>query len=283
MIDLLDMKIIVAVAETLNFSKAAKKLYLTQPAVSKKVHKIEHTYGISLFKREYHNLQMTNEGQIFYKYARKELELHKQLIDELNTNQLEGIQDQQLKIGLFITKGIDPYIKKFTYFAKEHPNVRIEFNNVLSSKMIEEVSKNKLDLGIGIIYPYRNISWYKLFNDEFVIVRDRNKYQTNKIGDLADKTLLTMPDELKSPSISKLINGKNQIALNGVDEIITNLMVLDSYAILSKNLVSNLNNPHIAFNKIKDLPRNSTKFATGLAYRSDNGSKILASLLRSFR
>lgn len=282
MLDVNDLRIVKAVTECLSFSKAAEKLYMTQPAVSKRIHMIEESYQIKLFDRNYHNLQLTNSGKIFYRYAKEMLLLHGKLITSLNNNELSKSPVRKIKVGLFITNGTKSIIRKFSEFAQEHPNIQIEFSNMMSDEVIENVINKKLDIGIAILKPNPQIKWKKLFSDEFVIVRDRNREQTNKLKKLSNKTLLAMPPENEDPLSKKLVKHQKHEILKNIDEIVTNLLVQDSYTILSKDVIRNLNNPELNYTEIKDYPRKAYEFSTGLVYRIDNASPIVSSLLRAF-
>ncbi|MGN1282659.1 MAG: LysR family transcriptional regulator [Limosilactobacillus sp.] len=276
------MKIFQAVAECLNFSKAAEKLYMTQPTVSKRVHILEQKYQVRLFNRNYHNLQLTDSGKIFYRYAKKMLALNSGLINELNKNQLDNLPFCKVRVGLFITNGTKSIINKFSDFNQEHPNIQIEFSNMMSDEVIGNVINKNLDIGIGIVEPHLEIGWEPLFSDEFVIVRDRTRSQTNELDRLRNKMLLAMPIEAEDPLTRKIITNRKHSILRNIDEIVTNLLVQDSYAILSKDVVKNLKSPDLTYKEIKDYPRNNVSFMTGLVYRLDNTSPVVQALIRYF-
>lgn len=283
MIDINDWRIVEATSECLNFSRAAEKLYMTQPAVSKRIHIIERAYQVKLFERNYHNLQLTTAGKIFYRYSKKMLKLHRQLISELNDDQLVASPVQTVRVGLFITNGTKSIINKFSEFARAHPNVQIEFNNLMSDEVIASVIDGKLDIGIAILEPHPGIGWEKLFSDEFVIVRDKSKQPISNLKELSRKTLLAMPTENEDPLTKKLVRHRKHIILRNIDEIITNLLVQDSYTILSRDVVKKLNNPNLTYTKIDDYPRKDFEFSTGLVYRLDNSSSAVTALIRFFR
>lgn len=227
-------------------------------------------------------MQLTNSGKIFYRYAKEMLLLHRQLITNLNDNELNESPVKKIRLGLFITNGTKSIIKKFSEFAQEHPNIQIEFSNMMSDEVIENVINKKLDIGIAIVKPNPQIKWKKLFSDEFVIVRDRSREQTNKLKKLSNKTLLAMPPENEDPLSKRLVKHQKHEILKNIDEIVTNLLVQDSYTILSKDVIRNLNNTELNYTEIKDYPRKAFEFSTGLVYRMDNASPIVSSLLRVF-
>lgn len=282
MINLVDWKIVNTVCKTRNFTAAAELLYLTQPDVSKRIHKVEKDFQVKLFTRNYHHLELTATGKIFYQYSAKILGLHQQLLADINDHQLKQVPSQTLKVGLLITKDTAPYIKKFSAFAQQHPNVNMAFDNLMSNEVVKSVRAKSLDIGISIVIPQTELSWMKLFNDEFVIVRDKSKPQTHSLKSLQKTTCLTMADALENPVSKHLIAPRKFTVLKNIDEIVTNLLVQDSYSILAKNIVQSLHNPNLAYTRIQDYPRKQVHFATGLVYRTDNPSPIIPAILRSF-
>ena len=65
------LKTVLSVAETLNITKSAKLLSLTQPSVSQHIKAVEETLGVKLFVRTNRGLKVTAEGQIVIDYAKK--------------------------------------------------------------------------------------------------------------------------------------------------------------------------------------------------------------------
>lgn len=67
-----------AVAETGNFTRAAERLYISQPAVSKQVLSLEEELGFLLLIREYHkDVQLTEAGKLYYDFFHKVMEEYK--------------------------------------------------------------------------------------------------------------------------------------------------------------------------------------------------------------
>ena len=67
-------KIFYEVAKAGNISKAAKELYISQPAISKAISKLEDSLGLSLFTRSSRGVQLTSEGEILFEHTREAFE-----------------------------------------------------------------------------------------------------------------------------------------------------------------------------------------------------------------
>jgi len=65
LMDIRPLRYFIAVAENLNFSEAARQLYVAQPAVSQQIAYLEKHLGVKLFHRNKHSVQLTNAGTVF--------------------------------------------------------------------------------------------------------------------------------------------------------------------------------------------------------------------------
>lgn len=79
-----DYQYVLAIAETKSFSRAAEKLFLAQPYLSKLISNLERNLGVRLFDRSKNPLALTEEGQIFVKYAQQILDLENELQQEIS-------------------------------------------------------------------------------------------------------------------------------------------------------------------------------------------------------
>ena len=81
---------VVVLADSKNYSQAAKKLYISQPALTKKIMRLEEELGCRLFDRGKNGVEMTPQGEIFVHHARKivqeERDLHSEIENSLLPN-----------------------------------------------------------------------------------------------------------------------------------------------------------------------------------------------------
>ena len=89
---------LIAVADTKNFTKAASMLSLTQPAISHHISQLEEELGVSLFIRKKSGLELTPEGEIAVRYARRMNVLYNKLRKDLL-----DIENQPAKLCIGIT------------------------------------------------------------------------------------------------------------------------------------------------------------------------------------
>ena len=134
------------VAETGNLSKAAKELYISQPAISKAVSKLEQSLSVKLFIRNSRGVKLTEEGALLYEYtcsAFKSLRQGEESIKKIHTL---GIG--QIKIGVSSTLCkylLLPYIQDF---IGKYPHIKVAIECHSTAETLELLQGGKLDIGL---------------------------------------------------------------------------------------------------------------------------------------
>ncbi len=135
-----------SVAINLSFTKAAKELHITQPAVTGNIKELENYWGISLFDRKPNSISLTQAGKILLKYAEQSMSEYK--IIEYEIGLLRESFTGVLKIGASTT--IEQYILPpiLARFNKEYPNIDISLYNNNTMNIEKDVISHSIDLGI---------------------------------------------------------------------------------------------------------------------------------------
>ena len=133
-----------------NVTKAAKTLYMAQPAVSCAIRELEEEYGVCLFDRISRRFYITEAGKRFYQYARKMDALYRDMERDMHSWEECGI----LRIGCSITVGsrlMPEYVK---LFAKQQPKIQIQVIVQQSECLEKRLLENQLDFAIieGVIH-----------------------------------------------------------------------------------------------------------------------------------
>lgn len=138
------LKIFVAVYETLSFTKAGKRLFLAQPAISLAIKELEEHYAVPLFDRIKHSIHPTSYGEDFYKYASQILSLMGEMEDftkNWNTN-------TTLRIGSSITIGNNILPTLVKTFAQLYPQTEVEVMINNTSVIESAILQNKIDFAL---------------------------------------------------------------------------------------------------------------------------------------
>ncbi len=164
-----NLKVFLKTAEKLSFTKAAEELYMTQPAVTKHIHKLEQDLRTKLFVRHGNKISLTETGKVLLNYARKIDKLYNELYFELGQlqNQFQG----KLKIGASttMTQYVLPNIIK--KFQERYPDLQISVINGNTELIEKALRENQIDLGIiEGQSKHLGIQYQTFLKDEIVLV-----------------------------------------------------------------------------------------------------------------
>lgn len=139
-------RIFYAVARAGNISRAAKELFISQPAISKSISKLEESLDMALFIRNSRGVSLTAEGQILFQHVEAAFEALERGENELK--QIQNLHIGQLKIGVSNTLCkyiLLPYLKGF---IAQYPHVRILIESQDTARTISMLEQQKLDIGL---------------------------------------------------------------------------------------------------------------------------------------
>lgn len=141
-----EFQILSLVAETKSFSKAARVLHLSQPAVSSKIQVMEDYYGVKLFTRTPHGVTLTEAGKMVCAYAIQFVDLHKSLQQDVNS--LISSPQPSLTIGASCTVGnyFMPHILRM--FKEKAPDVSIKLDIDNSKNILEKMKNADVDVAV---------------------------------------------------------------------------------------------------------------------------------------
>ena len=127
-------------------TKASEVLYISQPAISQSIKKLENQLGRTLFLRSDKEMELTEEGKMFYKYVKGVLELINNAENEFTS--FKDLSKGEIKIGCSTTLTKLILVNTLKEFHNEYPNIFISITNDLSSNLINDLKLGKLDFVI---------------------------------------------------------------------------------------------------------------------------------------
>ena len=163
------IRVFLMVVEKKSFSKAAKALFLTQPAVSFQIQMLEEHYGTRLFDRVSRNIILTEAGELLYKYATEMSDMQASL--EKDMQELNNTILGRLRIGASITIGeyIAPYI--LGNFKKHYPKVTLSLEVANSDEIEMAIHDTSLDIGLVEGPPIdKDLESIPFLDDELVVI-----------------------------------------------------------------------------------------------------------------
>ncbi|GAA0182731.1 selenium metabolism-associated LysR family transcriptional regulator [Clostridium sediminicola] len=167
----MDFKQLITFIEIVNlksFSKASKKMFLTQPTVTNHIQRLEEELGIVLFDRNGREITLTDAGFIFFNYAQEMVNLKDTAIHHLNSykSKIEGTIE--INSSSIPAQYILPYFVKD--FNSHYPGVSFRIKQTDSKKVHNLLKEGFINFGIiGARYNYENIEYTKLIEDRLVL------------------------------------------------------------------------------------------------------------------
>ncbi|HET8753634.1 MAG TPA: hydrogen peroxide-inducible genes activator [Salinimicrobium sp.] len=158
---------VLAVAEHQNFTRAAKKVFVTQPTLSMQIQKLEEELDIQIFDRSKKPIELTETGKKIVQQARN-------IVNE--SDRIKDIVDQQKGfIGGIFRLGVIPTIMPtllpmfLNNFIKKYPKVKLKIEELHTEAMMEKLREGHLDAGIAATpLEAPNIKEQVLYYEPFV-------------------------------------------------------------------------------------------------------------------
>jgi DNA-binding transcriptional LysR family regulator len=139
-------KVFIAVAENLSLTKAAEKMYISQPAVTRHIRELESGLGISLFERKGNRVYLTLAGEITYSHLKKVTQLYSELDFALGVLKEEHKGVLRIGASSTISQYVIPSI--LASFHRKYPKIELNLFNGNSFEMEQKLLNNDLDLAL---------------------------------------------------------------------------------------------------------------------------------------
>jgi len=166
--ELHQLETFLAVAEERSFSRAAEKLYRTQPAISLTIRKLEETIGHPVFVRGARPSRLTDAGALLKDYAERLLNLREEARRGLA--ELGSLRRGELTLGVN-ESSIHALLPALAKFRKLHPGVQVRVHRTFSRDIPHEVLNFRLDLGAASYVPREpQLQATEIVRDELVFV-----------------------------------------------------------------------------------------------------------------
>ncbi len=197
--DFNSLQAFLAVAETGSFSRAAQRLYLTQPAVSKRLATLEDELGLTLFDRVGRRVSLTHAGEVLLPRAR-ELLLQAQDLKHLASELTEEVSGP-LVLGTSHHIGLHRLPDVLRHYRNAYPDVQLDIRFMDSEAACRSVEKGDLEVAIVTLpnNPPDNLRTRELWQDELCFVA-APEHELAGTEQLSLKQLTRFPAVLPGPT-----------------------------------------------------------------------------------
>lgn len=190
----------VAVAERLNFSRAAEDLHVAQPAISQQIHSLEKELGEPLFERVGRRVQLTDAGQALLPHARQILSAVDAARNEIRDR--GGLVRGTAKLGAPPTVSAHFLPARLTAFEKKFPGLDVRLREAGTDSLLKQLQQGELDLAIvSVDVLPAAVEWQPLLEESYVVAVGARHALCNRsavaMAELAGESFILFPDGYK--------------------------------------------------------------------------------------
>jgi LysR family transcriptional regulator, benzoate and cis,cis-muconate-responsive activator of ben and cat genes len=149
--ELRHLRYFVAVAEAENVSRAATKLHVSQPGISRQIHDLEDEIGFQLFERSAKSLRLTEAGKTFLTEARAVLQHAEDAVKKARA--ASGGMSGEIHVGYAPSLTVQILPPMLRAFQGEFPRVRVSLHDLSSEEMLEQLGLGKLQVALTVRPP----------------------------------------------------------------------------------------------------------------------------------
>lgn len=249
-------RIFYAVANTGNISRAAKELYISQPAISKSIQKLEENVGVKLFDRSSRGVTLTPEGELLYTHVKSAFETLTLGEDKLRRSIALGVGHLTIGVSSTLCKYILlPYLRDF---IKKYPHINISISCHSTNHTLKLLEDGKLDIGlIGKPEILKNIDFYPLREIEDIFVATRDYLHNLKIRGVDKQHILQ--------NSTLMLLDKENMTRQYIDDYFqdNHIMVQDTIEVSNMDLLIEMSKISLGVGcVIRDFVRNELKTGT---------------------
>lgn len=189
--DIRELRCIIGIANARNMTKAAASLFVTQPALSKTLKKVEDQLGMQLFFRDGSSMTPTDAGLLVIERGKKIIREFDELNDQLTD--LKNLKRERIQLGIPPVIAALDFPEIIMRFRRHFPDVSVEVHEYGARKLEDMVLDGTLDIAISM-HPVASSSL-----SEIIIVQDQVVCAMNEEHPLAALDKITLSDLSKYP------------------------------------------------------------------------------------
>lgn len=276
------------VAKIGNITKTAQMLYLTQPAITQNIHKLENMLGGTLFVRSKRGVMLTPEGKILFNYISPFIEGLKNAKNKFS--QFINLETGEINIGCGTALTNTVLLSVIKKFSEKYPNIHINIKHDFNDKLIDKLNYGQIDIMIfNMPYNYVEglyVKTFKVVQDCFVCSSEYfNKIDTiNSIKNLNNYHLILQHEPSSKRKFLNNFCSKYDVELKPTYELSSTALVENfvknslGIGFLTRNQIEKeLNDKSLVELKIKEkLPKREIAYAfKDLEYQSNAVKEFL--------
>lgn len=287
------LRYFLALADELNFGRAAKRLHISQPPLTRQIRQIEEEFGAELFLRTAKGVELTEAGRLLREEAVKILALAQRATERV---QMAGQGHAgRIDVGIFGSAVLNVIPRLILEFRRGHPDVDIHLHTMTRPEQIEALQEGRLTVGFVRAFPDApDMAVETVLKERLMVAINRDNELSRRreisIGAFVDQPLILFPNSPR-PSLGDhvialcLREGFQPRVAQEVEDVVTSIALVScGFGVcVVPECATSLRLPRVVFRPLKG---SNQLIELGCAYRPDDRSPILSAFLdvvRKFR
>ncbi|WP_079437467.1 LysR substrate-binding domain-containing protein [Zoogloea sp. LCSB751] len=288
--DLRHLRYFVAVAEEENIGRAAARLHISQPPLTRQIQQLEEELGVTLFTRTPRGMELTQAGELFLEEARN----IRALVEQATERAQRAGQGKlgRLDVGIFGSAILDAIPKLLLAFRNRYPDVKVVLHTMTKAEQIEALRQRRISVGFNrMLAPLADLEIRQVTTETLLLaVPARHPLAAQPVirfAELQDHPMVLFPTGARPSFIDKVIGlcadsgFQPQISQEVGDAVTGVALVAGGFGVcLVPDSATTLQFPGVIYRQLADTPPN---FCVDLSciYRKDDQSPILAAFLNT--
>lgn len=285
------LKYFIAAAEELSIGRAAERLHISQPPLTRQIQQLEEELGAQLFLRTPRGVTLTQAGELLLRDARNIRSLWEQAIER--AHQAGQGKLGNMDIGIFGSGILEVIPKLLQAFRAKYPDLRVNLHQMSKKEQIEALQQRRIIAGFNrMLAPQPNISSELVTNEKIVVAVNANHPLAGKSAikliELKEQPMILFPRGSRPSFIDKMwalctARGFEPTVSQEVEDAPTSIaLVAGGFGItLVAESATSLSLPGVVYRPLDGEPGATVDLSC--IFRSDEDSPILSAFLDEIR
>lgn len=283
------LRYFIAVAEELNFRRAAARLHLAQSPLSQQIRKLEEELNVQLFKRSNRRVELTHAGSVFLAEARALVSRSREAAHRAQSA-AEG-KDGVLRVGYLTSMTNERFSKALTAFRRDCPDVDLALHDLVPDAIAAGVRERTLDVGF-IRAPLHDeeLHAHRVWREKLVVALPKDHWLAGRGAirpkNLAEETFVMVPDAgsmgfnevIRMMCLDAGFTPRRRIEANQMQAAVWLVHLGFGISVVAESL-QGLHRDNVVYQPIHRSP----EVGAHMIWRKDNHSEVLARFVRTMQ
>ncbi len=289
------LRYFIAVADTLNFSRAAESVYLSQSALSRQIMDLEKEVGLPLLRRSTRQVELTEAGKALQKSAKELISRWEKMLPEVRNQVAEAAQALSLTIGVDARALANPvrrhrFLGTIYEMRRSYPGLRVLLRNRDYQELMKGLSDGTLDCALVLDRELEQKSDFQqeaYGQEEMVLVfRSENAHRAGDHAHVIMNRGLILVDK-EPQGLYHIIHMLSDLRLEpqirfceSLEDMTMTVETGESAAILPESVVEKLHNPEL---QTLHLPSDHAKLTLSMIWSKNQANPLIPELRERLR